>query len=312
MRRSLEPRDEPREELLERGVVGHDHHEDEHDGVDEHAPVGDGTQELGQDGQHRGRDDRAADVAHATQNHEHQDENRQVEVKLLGNHGREVHCIERAGGTGKRRRDDEGDEAVLGDVDAHRLGGDAVVANGHDGAARARVHDVEHHGHGDDHEDDAGQEGRDLLDAHRALRAIDDDRSALHAERLGVGHREVQTARVKAHIEVVEDVLDDLAEGQGHDGEVVAMQAHDRDADEEPGERRAGRRDDEAQDEQHRHARDSTLEHGDRHDAREGTHAHEAGMAEGQLAGDSHDEVEGDGHAHVGADGHELAGERVR
>ena len=121
----------------------------------------------------------------------------------------------------------------------------------------------------------------------------------------------MQAVGVEAHVEVVEDVLDDLTKGKRHDGEVVTAQAHDRDADDEAGDGRDERRDDEGEHIGEKPVAHDAAHDGERNDAREGAHAHEAGVSQRQLAGDAHDEVERDGHAHIGADGHELAGERV-
>ena len=46
---------------------------------------------------------------------------------------------------------------------------------------------------------------------------------------------EMQAAAVHAHIEAVDDVLDDLAEGQRDDGQIVALKPQHRDADEHTG-----------------------------------------------------------------------------
>ena len=42
----------------------------------------------------------------------------------------------------------------------------------------------------------------------------------------------MQPAAVDAHKQVVENPLDDLSKGQGHDGQVVPLQPQDRDANE--------------------------------------------------------------------------------
>ena len=46
---------------------------------------------------------------------------------------------------------------------------------------------------------------------------------------------EMQAAAVHAHIEAVDDVLDDLTEGQRDDGQIVALKSQHRDADEHTG-----------------------------------------------------------------------------
>ena len=56
--------------------------------------------------------------------------------------------------------------------------------------------------------------------------------------------------------------------------------------------------------------RTELLQRDGRHDARERAHAHEASVAQAQLAGDADDEVERHRHDDVGADGDELALQR--
>ena len=56
---------------------------------------------------------------------------------------------------------------------------------------------------------------------------------------------EAKPVAIEAHVQVVEQVLYDLAKGQGHDGQVVSVQAHDRKADDPTsyGGKHAGNRD---------------------------------------------------------------------
>ena len=127
---------------LELRVVGGQHDQDEHDGVDEHAVVVEAAQGLGQYGQHRRGDYGAPDVAESAQHDEHEDEYRGVEVELSRSEVGEVQAIERARGPGQGGRSDKGHELILGDVYAHALGGDTVVAQSHDGASGAAAHEI--------------------------------------------------------------------------------------------------------------------------------------------------------------------------
>ena len=154
---------------------------------------------------------------------------------------------------------------------------------------------------------DARQEGGRLLHAADADGAVDDNvavRRKAHGG--GVLDGEVEAVRIKAQVHGVQHVLDDLAEGQGHDGEIVAPQAQHRDADEEAehaghhtadehGERKAQHRG-------HFRAGDDP-----EHRAGESAHAHKARMAQAQLAQDAHGEVQRDSKHHIGADGHQHA-----
>ena len=124
--------------------------------------------------------------------------------------------------------------------------------------------------------------------------------------------QDVEPALVHAHDQAGDDLFDDLTERERHDGEVVAGQAQDRNANEEPGKGGAGGTHDKRYHETDRVVGDrlGKAHRGD--DAAVGTHAHEARMAERQVARDTDDEVEGDGHDNIGADGHELARDHAR
>ena len=162
-------------------------------------------------------------------------------------------------------------------------------------------------------EDKARGEGGDGLGAGGALGALDDDAAAVRKDHVigGLGAVEVeddvQAAAVHAHDEAGDELLEDLAEGQGHDGQVVAVEAQHRDA--------------------HQKAHHGGEEGADNHgegqaqggggdgggkthggdDAGEGAHAHEARVAQGQIAQDAHHQVQGDGHDDIAADGHQHA-----
>ena len=147
-------------------------------------------------------------------------------------------AVERAGracqgGAGDR----EGHELVLGDVDAHglsaamRLSRTAMMARPSRLCMRfsttATVMSTSTMPSG---------EGRDLVRCPprpwAPLMRIDALRSCPE-RRIESVMEKCRPASSHADVEVVEQVLDDLAEGEGHDGEVVAAQAHDRDADAE-------------------------------------------------------------------------------
>ena len=212
----------------------------------------------------------------------------------------------------------KGHELVLRDVYAHALGGDAVVAQGHDGAAGAAAHEVEHDDERYHYENEARGEARDGVRARRALGALDYLYAALREAEVGDGLRavqveyHVQAVLVAADDEAVYELFDYLAEGQGDDGEIVAAQAEHGDADNDTRYGGAGRAGDEGYGEPHGLGGDGGLEAHRRHDAGEGADAHEARVAEAQLAEDADGEVQRDGHDDVAAYGHELAAEGAR
>ena len=61
------------EKILHGGVIGGQHDDDEHDGIQEHPVVGKFPHGLRQGGKHDGGDDGAGDAAHAAQHHDNKD-----------------------------------------------------------------------------------------------------------------------------------------------------------------------------------------------------------------------------------------------
>lgn len=122
----------------------------------------------------------------------------------------------------------------------------------------------------------------------------------------------VQTAGVDAHNEAGDDLFDDLAKSQGHDGQIVAAQTQDRDTDQEAQDGSGDSADHDADDQAHRIGRDGALQRDRGDDARVGTDAHKARVAQRQVARDADDEVEGDGHDDVGRNGNQLTGDHAR
>ena len=113
-----------------------------------------------------------------------------------------------------------------------------------------------------------------------------------------------------AQITGVHNVLDDLTKSQRDDGQVVAGQTQNRDADEHA-EQTCHRAADHEGQQQCKGLR-GVFGHDDI-DERTGERAdaHEAGVAEAQLTQHTDGQVQRDRHNDIGADGHELAGEGV-
>lgn len=104
------------EKCLEPGIVGREHHEDEHDGVDQHTVICELAQCLGQDGQRGGGEEAAPDVAKPAEHHEHQHKDGGVEVELDRLERGVIQTVERAGRAGVGGRGDEGHELILREV----------------------------------------------------------------------------------------------------------------------------------------------------------------------------------------------------
>ena len=80
--------------------------------------------------------------------------------------------VQHTGSTGKSGGNGECQQFVLGDVDADGLRCNAVVADGHDGAARAGVHQVHDNKQSDQHQNDAYGKGGCLGRPRDALGAL--------------------------------------------------------------------------------------------------------------------------------------------
>ena len=122
----------------------------------------------------------------------------------------------------------------------------------------------------------------------------------------------MQATGVDAHDKAGDDLFDDLAKSQGHDSQIVAAQAQDRDTDQEAQDGSGDSADHDADDKAHRIGGNGALK-GDRgDDARVGTDTHKARMAQRQVARDADDKVEGNGHDDVGRNRNQLTGDHAR
>ena len=115
---------------------------------------------------------------------------------------------------------------------------------------------------------------------------------------------------IQAQIAGVHDVLYDLTESQRDDGQVVAGQTQDRDADQHAEQARHNAADYEG----HQHGEGLRGVFRQRHigqRAGERADAHEAGVAQAQFAQDADGQVQRNGQDNVSADRHQLTGEGI-
>ena len=150
-----------------------DHHQDEHQRVDDHAVAVEAAGGLGQDGQNGSGEDGAQHGAHAAQNHHDQDLDGLHEAEGGGVQNADVAGVQTTGQTGKGSRESEGHDLIISSLDAAALGSDLVVADGEDGTAMAALHHGMDEEAGDDHtEEDIGEVGV-LGDVLEALGAVE-------------------------------------------------------------------------------------------------------------------------------------------
>ena len=197
--------------------------------------------------------------------------------------------------------------------DADGVSGDLVVAHRHDSTSRAAVYKVQHEEQRNEDEHNARGEGGELGDAGYADRAIDDHLAAVAQLEILVDQTEMQTGIVQTEVHNVYKVLDDLTEGEGYDGEVVALEAQHRHADDNTRNRRKQSGNDHGDSQTQRCKRNRIRQTGGGDNARKRADRHKARMAERQLAEDADGQVERDRHDNIRADGHEqtldLAGD---
>ena len=192
-----------------------------------------------------------------------------------------------------------------------------VVADRHDRAARTRTSQVQHDDQRDHHEDEARGERCDRGGAGRTLRALDDSGArgtqteVIDRFVAGEIENEVQALFIAANDEAVDKLLDDLAEGERHDGEIVALQAEHGRADEKADERGEKRTDEHREREAHGAIRNESRKALRDNDTGERANAHKACVAEAQLAENADREVQRNGHGHIAADRHEKTDDRA-
>ena len=126
----------------------------------------------------------------------------------------------------------------------------------------------------------------------------------------------MQAGAVQTDVQHIDDILDDLAEGQRDDREIVALEAQHRHADDHARNRSADAADDDRKREPQRLKGYCIGQRRGGHNAGKCAHRHEARMAERQLAQDADRQVERNREDDIGADRHEQAlhqtGDRAR
>ena len=200
-------------------------------------------------------------------------------------------AVQHAGCPREERGQHENHELVAGNINADRFGGDAVIPDGHNGAALLGALEVHHDKNGEQHQyDSVGQE----------LFCIGID---------GVG---IEAQSAAGEIKIGDDVLDDLAASQGDNGKIVAPEPQGGQTDRKAKERRYQAANDHGKRQADRHGED--IHQGDGQKAAgEKPDRHEPSVAQGEFPQKADNEIERDrqhdvdrnGDDHIG----ELAGE---
>ena len=121
--------------------------------------------------------------------------------------------IKSAGDSGEKCADDKRGDFVFRRVDAHRFGGDFIVAHGYKAASVGGM---------DERGDDINRHGGETERPKEIRPAVHD----------------AQAARAADGIHVLQNDADDFAKAERDDGEIIAAQTERRNSDEQTGDRR--------------------------------------------------------------------------
>ena len=169
---------------------------------------------------------------------------------------------------------------------------------------------MEDHREAEQDQHEARHEARNARDAAYAHGPRDNEPSALVEVGAILQQAQAQTAIIEAEVEVIEDALDDLAEGEGHDGEIVAVEAQHGNPDQKAHDGGKERADHQRQRETQGSARHKLLKRDGGGYAREGADAHEARVTEAELTQHADGEVQRERHHDIGTDRNEHSLER--
>ena len=191
-----------------------DHEHDQHHRVGEHAIVGERAQRLRQNREHDSRQDRTGERTHAAE-HDHDHVVRGLQPARV-RRGERTHilCVNAAGKPCEERGNREHEHLEVRNVQTGCAGRDLVVTNRLDrtAVARTREHEQQHDSeHGDpEHHVEVG----DTVDADKRLTGL----ALIKADTAGGG-------------DVLQHDADNLAEAEGDNRQVIAMQTQRRNTD---------------------------------------------------------------------------------
>ena len=112
---------------------------------------------------------------------------------------------------------------------------------------------------------------------------------------------------VQAHVEVPDQVLQDLAKSQSHDGKIVAPQTQNGNADDHAHDACHNAADDHSQQQPDCAVRNNGLDGSGHHNAGESADAHETGVAQAQLTRNTNHQVQRNRQHDINADRDQLA-----
>ena len=121
----------------------------------------------------------------------------------------------------------------------------------------------------------------------------------------------MQALGIHAQVAGVHEVLDNLTESQCDDGQIIAGQTQDRDADQEAEDTSHNAAHHKGQQQRCRLGEGGVIQADPHQRTGKSAHAHKPGVAQAQLAQHADGQVQGDSHDNVCADRHQLTREGV-
>ena len=164
-------------------------------------------------------------MANAAQHHHGDDHDRLHQAERLGRHEALERTKHGPCHAAERCTHGEGQQLHVAGVDAHGLGGDFVLANGHPGAANTRVLQAVANDDGDHHQRQEKvviqRDGTDVeTEQFQLLAQIE----AKNLDRIDLANALGAVGQVGGVVQVVQENADDFAKTQRHDGQVVPSQ----------------------------------------------------------------------------------------
>ena len=129
----------------------------------------------------------------------------------------------------------------------------------------------------------------------------------LHAQGKGVFHGKMETAAVSSDEQHVYQVFNNLAEGQGHNRQIIAPQPQHRDTDEHAEEGCRKSADNQGQNKPQQAVGNGILHTFGKEGAGKGSHAHKSRMAQAQLSQHAYHQVQGDCQNYIVAEGYQQS-----
>ena len=195
--------------------------------------------------------------------------------------------VQGAGRTGEKGRQHKDHQLVPGNVNTDRFRGNAVIPDSHNSPALFGTLQVHHDQYGKQYQNDG-----------------------IGQQRFGVGIDGVgiKAQRAAGQIQVGNDIFDDLAAGQGYDGQIVAFQAQGGQADDQAKERSDQTAAEHGKGQADRHGQYLCQCDGDKAAGKQ-THRHKPGMAQRKFTQQAYNEVERDRQHNVDRNGDEHIGD---